>query len=86
MSRAARTIPSILVEGCGKNSQAELGRYSDMASGSCSELEYWVLTARDIGYFGVQAGACRESSPLSQIRRPPDSTHVLSSKNRAPRE
>ena len=51
MSRAARGIPAALVEGCGKDSQAELARYADISIGSCSELEYWVLSARDIGYF-----------------------------------
>ena len=51
MSKAARGIPSTLVEGCGTESQAELARFCDMASPSCSELEYWVLTARDLGYF-----------------------------------
>src|SRR5688572_18934247 len=51
MSKAARGIPSTLVEGCGKDSQAELARFCDMAIPSCSELEYWVLTARDLGYF-----------------------------------
>ncbi len=50
MSRAARSVPSNLVEGCGKNSQAELARFADMAIGSCSELEYWILTAKDLGY------------------------------------
>ena len=49
MSRAARSVPSNLVEGCGKNSQAELARFTDMAIGSCSELEYWILTAKDLG-------------------------------------
>jgi four helix bundle protein len=51
MSRAARSIPSNLVEGCGKDSQAELARYADMSIASSSELEYWVLSARDVGYF-----------------------------------
>jgi four helix bundle protein len=51
MSRAARTIPATLVEGCGHDSQAELAKYCDMGIGSSSELEYWILTARDIGYF-----------------------------------
>jgi four helix bundle protein len=53
MLRAARAIPANLVEGCGKNSQAELARFTDIAIGSCSELEYWILTARDLGYFSA---------------------------------
>ena len=50
MSRAARSIPSNLVEGCGKDSNAELARFTDIAIGSCSELEYWILSAKDLGY------------------------------------
>ena len=52
MTRAARSIPSNLVEGCGTDSQAELARFAGMSIASSSELEYWVLCARDLGYFG----------------------------------
>ncbi len=51
MSRAARSVPSNLVEGCGTDTQAELARFAGMSISSCSELEYWVLTAKDCGYF-----------------------------------
>lgn len=51
LSKAARSIPANLVEGCGKDSQAELARYADMSIGSSSEVEYWVLLAKDLGYF-----------------------------------
>jgi four helix bundle protein len=51
LSKAARSIPACLVEGCGKDSHLELARYADMSIGSCSEVEYWVLLGRDIGYF-----------------------------------
>ena len=51
LSRAARSIPSCLVEGCGRDSRAELARYSDMSIASSSEVEYWVLFGRDVGYF-----------------------------------
>lgn len=51
MTKAARSIPSNLVEGCGTDSQAELARFAGMSISSSSELEYWVLCARDLGYF-----------------------------------
>lgn len=51
--RAARSIAANLVEGCGKASQAELARFADMAIGSCSELEYWLITARDLDGLAV---------------------------------
>lgn len=51
LSRASRSIPANLVEGCGKDSQAELAKYADTSIGSSSETEYWVLLAKDVGYF-----------------------------------
>jgi four helix bundle protein len=51
MTRAANSIPSNIVEGCGKDSRAELARFADMSIGSSSELEYWILLARDLGQF-----------------------------------
>ena len=48
MRRAASSIPSNLAEGCGRNSDAELARFSSMAAGSASELEYQLLLARDL--------------------------------------
>jgi four helix bundle protein len=50
--RAARSIPGCVVEGCGHDSQAELARYAGLSTGSTSELEYWLINARDIGYIG----------------------------------
>jgi four helix bundle protein len=48
MRRAAASIPSNLAEGYGRNSDAEWARFSSMAAGSASELEYHLLLARDL--------------------------------------
>ena len=50
MRRAAASIPSNLAEGIGRDSQAELARFSRIALGSASELQYQLLLARDLGY------------------------------------
>jgi four helix bundle protein len=48
--RAAASIPSNIAEGCGRGSDAELSRFSQIAMGSSSELEYQVLLAKDLRY------------------------------------
>lgn len=68
MSRAARSIPCNLVEGCGKDSQAELARFADMSIGSSSELEYWVLSAKDVGYF-ARSDYERLTASAVEVRR-----------------
>jgi len=50
IQRAAVSIPANIAEGCGKDSDAELKRYSSIAMGSSSELEYLLLLAHDLGY------------------------------------
>jgi four helix bundle protein len=45
IQRAAVSVPTNIAEGCGKDSDAELGRYFKIAMGSSSELEYLLLLA-----------------------------------------
>jgi four helix bundle protein len=52
LSRAANSIPSNIVEGCGRASRLELARFSDISIGSSTELEYWLLLSRDLGQLG----------------------------------
>jgi four helix bundle protein len=68
LSRAARSIPSNLVEGCGTNSQAELARFAGMSVSSSSETEYWVLFGKDLGYFPI-ADFERLTSAVIEVRR-----------------
>lgn len=51
IQRASVSIPANIAEGCGKNTDAELARYFQIAMGSSSELEYLLLLARDLDYF-----------------------------------
>src|SRR5262245_55298502 len=48
--RAAYSIPSNIAEGCGRNSDAELARYSRNSMGSSSELSYFIILAHDLDY------------------------------------
>ena len=50
LQRAAVSVPTNIAEGCGKDSDAELGRYFKIAMGSSSELEYLLLLAHDLSY------------------------------------
>lgn len=46
--RSSSSIPANLAEGCGRNSDAELARYVEIAHGSASETEYHLLLAKDL--------------------------------------
>ena len=48
--RSATSIPANIAEGCGRNGDAELARFLQIAMGSASELEYHFLLTRDRGY------------------------------------
>ena len=56
MRRAAVSIPSNIVEGCAKSSQAEYVRYLEIAYGSARELEYQISVVQRLGYLD-SAGA-----------------------------
>ena len=50
MRRSAYSIPSNIVEGCGRESDAEFKRFLIISQGSASELEYFLILARDLKY------------------------------------
>ena len=50
MRRACASIATNVAEGCGRDTNKELARFIDIATGSASEVEYQLLLARDLGY------------------------------------
>ena len=48
--RASASIPANIAEGCGKDGDADFGRFLQIARGSASELEYHLLLAKDLGF------------------------------------
>lgn len=49
LQRAAASIGANLAEGCGRESNADVRRFVQIASGSACEVEYHLLLARDLG-------------------------------------
>jgi len=54
MRRAAVSVPSNIVEGCARESQAEYHRFLTIAFGSLRELHYQLYLSRRLGFLGDQ--------------------------------
>jgi four helix bundle protein len=54
VKRAAYSVPMNIVEGAGRNSEADFARFLDMALGSCHEAEYACLLAKDLSYLSEE--------------------------------
>jgi len=48
--RACISIPANIAEGCGRDGEAEFGRFLQIAQGSASELEYHFLLAHELKF------------------------------------
>jgi four helix bundle protein len=53
MRRSSSSIPTNIAEGCGRDSEADLGRFLTIALGSASELEYQLILANDLAYIDM---------------------------------
>ena len=50
MRRSSSSVPTNLAEGCGRNSQAQLAHFFQIAAGSSSELLYQLILSKDLAY------------------------------------
>jgi four helix bundle protein len=50
LRRCSSSVAANIAEGCGRLGNAEFGRFLTVAMGSASELEYFLLLARDLEY------------------------------------
>lgn len=50
LRRASVSIPANIVEGSGRKTNADFGRFVTISIGSTNEVEYYLLLARDLGY------------------------------------
>lgn len=66
--RASSSIGANIAEGCGKDSDAELRRYLLIAMGSSSELENYLLLARDLEYLKSE-GYTKLQEELTELRK-----------------
>lgn len=66
--RASASIAANIAEGCGRDGDAELKRFLNIAPGSACETDYFVLLARDLGYLTLGEAEPLQAETL-ELRR-----------------
>jgi four helix bundle protein len=66
--RATTSVPANIVEGCGRDTDADFKRFLDIAYGSASEVEYYILLSADLGYLTTAECGVLEKE-ISSIKR-----------------
>jgi len=68
MRRAAASVAANIAEGCGRAGQAELRQFLYTSVGSASELEYFLLLARDLRFLTEKQQEVLDTS-VREIKR-----------------
>ncbi|HVU23720.1 MAG TPA: four helix bundle protein [Opitutus sp.] len=68
LRRAAGSIPANIAEGCGRDGDAELKRFLNIALGSACELDYHILLATELAYLD-QTDSAGLASEVMELRR-----------------
>ena len=68
LRRSAVSVPANIAEGCARGSEAELRHFLQIAMGSASEVEYYVLLAHELGYLGESQYETL-SSRVTEVKR-----------------
>ncbi len=66
--RAISSVPTNIAEGCGRNSDAELFNFLNIASGSASEVEYQIILSKELGYLN-EPKATELAKEIAEIRK-----------------
>ena len=66
--RAMSSVPTNIAEGCGRNSDAELFNFFNIASGSASEVEYQILLSQELGYID-ESTATELAKEIAEVRK-----------------
>lgn len=68
LRRANSSIPANMAEGCGRGSDADFKRFLLIAMGSCNEVEYFLLLAKDLEMLPADHHAEMQKN-LEEIKR-----------------
>ena len=66
--RASVSIPANISEGCGRGSDAEFARFLQIARGSASELEYFIVLATELNYLNATESELLDSE-VTEVKR-----------------